>query len=89
MTYEDFKQYLHLDNIDDKTHIAILLSNPPGDQASFPDYFSANAENIQIFYFLLKYGKAFIILNKDVILKDTLIDYELVTDLPSNTEGNI
>jgi hypothetical protein len=83
MTYEDFKQYLHLDNIDSNKHIAIVLSNPPCERDQFPDYLSENADNIQTFYFINKYSRFFAILNKDVVLKDTLVEYESVTDLPT------
>ena len=82
MIYEEFRQYLHLADIDSDRHIAIVLLNPPCEQNQFPEYFSENADNIQTFYFINQYGRFFAILNKDVVLKDTLSEYESVTDLP-------
>jgi hypothetical protein len=60
-------------------NVAIILSTPPCDPASFIEYFSENTENLQSVDYIFRGGKVYIVANKDIVLKDTLVEYELAT----------
>lgn len=82
MIYDEFKQVLIVTILDPNEHIAIVLNNPPCDQDTVLDYLYDNAENIKTSYYRYYNHRVYLVLNKDIILKDTLVDYETVTDLP-------
>jgi len=79
MTYDEFKQVFYLASMEEWKNVAIILSTPPCDPASFIEYFSENTENLQSVDYIFRGGKVYIVANKDIVLKDTLVEYELAT----------
>lgn len=82
MTYDEFNQVLTVPIIDANTHVAIVLNFPPCDQDSVLAYFNEHAENIKNSYYRYYNGRVYMVLNNDIVLKDTLVEYETVSDIP-------
>jgi hypothetical protein len=83
MTYDEFQQVMYVHDADSEKHIGIVLINPPCDQNSILDYFVEHAENIKTAFHVYRFNRVYMLLNKDIVLKDTLVEYEIVTDLPT------
>lgn len=79
MTYDEFKQVFYLADMEEWKHVAIIMSTPPCEPDSFIEYLSENTENLQSINYLFRGGKVYIVANKDIVLKDTLVEYELAT----------
>lgn len=80
MTYEEFVQTFNYSGIDFSIHKSIIMFNPPCNSDSFLEYFIENVENLTDIHHLFLDNRVYIIVNKDVILKDTLSSYEEVSD---------
>lgn len=90
MTYEEFKNILHIPNINSTDFNAIIIKDFYGNKQEFIDFFFENSSNINKSFIKIYNGVVYMILNQDAIMNEN-ISYEIVTDLPEliiNEESN-
>lgn len=81
MTYDEFKNVLHLPDINSADYIAIVVKDFSGTKQEFADFFFENSSNSTKSFIKLNNGSVYMILNQDVMLNENIV-YDLVTDLP-------
>ena len=75
MTYEEFVQIFNFSGMDFLKSRAIVIFNPPCDSNIFLDYFIENVDNLTDMHHLFVDNRVYIIVNNDIVFKDTLASY--------------
>jgi hypothetical protein len=83
MTYDEFKLALDVSEIYDNSHIGLVLNREIPDDG-FMAIFQEHVDNLRVCFHRTQHGNTYIIMNKDVELKETLENYEIVNNLPIN-----
>jgi hypothetical protein len=75
MTYEEFVQIFNYSGVDFSIHQAIVIFNPPCNLDTFVDYFIENVDNLKEIHHLFVDRRVYVIVNNDIVFKDTLASY--------------
>jgi hypothetical protein len=78
MTFEEFVQIFNYSGVDFSIHRAIVMFNPPCDSDTFLDYFIENVDNLTDIHHLFVDNRVYVIVNNDIVFKDTLSAYVAV-----------